>query len=52
MLPSPLPTISNAEPCIGSNMDGFSLVGSRLLVGAMPMEPANAAARSDRISAC
>lgn len=51
-LPIPFPVISNAEPWIGSNMDGFSRVGSRLLVGAMPIDPARAAARSDRISAC
>lgn len=44
--------MSNAEPWMGSNIDGFSRVGSRLLVGAIPMEPARAAARSDRISAC
>lgn len=33
-------------------MDGFSLVGSRLLVGAIPIEPAREAARSERMSAC
>lgn len=37
---------------MSSNIDGFSRVGSRLLVGATPMKPARAAARSDRISAC
>lgn len=51
-IPIPLPVMSKAEPWMGSNMDGFCLVGSRLLVGAMPIEPAKAAARSDRISAC
>ncbi|KAI6748166.1 hypothetical protein HG531_008708 [Fusarium graminearum] len=44
--------MSKADPWMGSNMDGFSRVGSRLLVGAMPIEPARAAARSERISAC
>lgn len=33
-------------------MEGFSRVGSRLLVGAIPIDPARAAARSERISAC
>lgn len=51
-LPIPIPVISKAEPWMGSNMDGFSRVGSRLDVGAIPMDPANAAARSDKISAC
>jgi hypothetical protein len=37
---------------MGSNIDGFWRVGSKLLVGAMPMEPAKAAARSERMSAC
>jgi hypothetical protein len=36
---------------MGSNFDGFSRVGSRLLVGAMPIDPARAAAKSDNISA-
>lgn len=44
--------MSNADPWIGSNIDGFSLVGSRLLVGAIPIDPARAAARSERMSAC
>ncbi|KAI7498770.1 hypothetical protein KC357_g101 [Hortaea werneckii] len=42
---TPFPVMSNAEPWIGSNMLGFCLVGSRLDVGAMPIEPARAAAR-------
>ena len=37
---------------MGSNMLGFSRVGSRFDVGAMPMEPARAAAKSERMSAC
>jgi hypothetical protein len=32
-------------------MEGNFLVGSRLDEGAMPIDPANAAARSDRMSA-
>lgn len=51
-LATPLPVMSNAEPWMGSNIDGFSRLGSRLLVGAMPIEPARAAAKSERISAC
>ena len=51
-IPIPFPVMSNADPWMGSNIDGFSLVGSRLLVGAIPIDPARAAARSDRISAC
>lgn len=47
----PLPAISGAEPWIGSNMEGFLRVGSRLEEGAMPILPASAAARSERISA-
>ena len=48
----PLPVMSKAEPWIGSNIDGASRSGLRLAVGAMPSEPASAAARSDRMSAC
>jgi len=51
-LPIPIPVMSNAEPWMGSNMDGFSRVGSRLDVGAIPILPARAAARSERMSAC
>jgi hypothetical protein len=51
-VPIPIPVISKADPWIGSNIEGFSRVGSRLLVGAIPIEPASAAARSERISAC
>jgi hypothetical protein len=36
--------MSGAEPCTGSNIDGCSRVGSRFADGAMPMEPATAAA--------
>lgn len=48
----PCPEMSGAEPWIGSNMDGYCLVGSRFDDGAIPVEPARAAARSDRMSAC
>jgi hypothetical protein len=48
----PNPVISKADPWIGSNMEGFSRVGSRLEVGAIPILPARAAARSERMSAC
>lgn len=48
----PFPVMSNAEPWMGSNMLGFWRVGSRFDVGAIPMDPASAAARSERMSAC
>ena len=44
--------MSKAEPWIGSNIEGVVRSGLRLAVGAMPSEPASAAARSDRMSAC
>ena len=44
-LAMPLPVMSNAEPWIGSNIDGPRRSGSRFAVGAMPNEPASAAAR-------
>src|SRR5512145_470981 len=50
-LATPLPVMSNAEPWIGSNIDGNLRSGFRFAVGAMPSEPESAAARSDRISA-
>src|SRR6185295_2258334 len=51
-LASPLPMMSNAEPWIGSNIEGKRRSGSMLAVGAMPRLPASAAARSLRMSAC
>lgn len=39
------------EPWIGSNMEGYCRVGSRLDDGAIPIDPARAAARSERMSA-
>ena len=50
-LAMPLPVMSKAEPWIGSNMEGVLRSGLRFAVGAMPSEPASAAARSDRMSA-
>jgi len=46
----PLPAMSNALPWIGSNIDGERRSGSIFPVGAMPSDPASAAARSDRAS--
>jgi hypothetical protein len=51
-LAMPLPAMSKAEPWIGSNLEGKRRSGSRFAVGAMPSEPASAAARSERMSAC
>lgn len=48
----PILVISKAKPWIGLNIEGFSLVGSRLLVGVILIDPASVAARSERISAC
>src|SRR6516165_8816028 len=50
-LATPLPVMSKAEPWIGSNIDGASRSGLILAVGAMPSDPAKAAARSERMSA-
>ena len=46
----PWPAMSGADPCTGSNIDGNSRSGFRLPDGAMPIEPATAAARSLRMS--
>ncbi|MOA48384.1 hypothetical protein D3C78_1711200 [compost metagenome] len=51
-LATPLPVMSNAEPWIGSNIEGNLRDGFRLAVGAIPRLPDSAAARSDRMSAC
>ena len=51
-LAMPLPAMSNAEPWIGSNIDGNLRSGFRFAVGAMPRLPDRAAARSERMSAC
>ena len=37
---------------MGSNIEGASRSGLMFAVGAIPSEPANAAARSDKMSAC
>ena len=49
-LAKPCPAMSRAEPCTGSNIDGCWRVGSRLALAAMPIDPATAAVRSDRMS--
>src|ERR1017187_9488157 len=46
----PFPAMSGAEPCTGSNMEGYCRSGLRLAEGANPMEPTTAAPRSDKIS--
>src|SRR4051794_32043661 len=51
-LAMPLPVMSNAEPWIGSNIEGKRRCGSILPVGATPRLPASAPARSERMSAC
>jgi len=49
-LAMPLPAMSGAEPCTGSNMDGCSFSGLMLPPGAIPIDPAIAGPRSDRMS--
>src|SRR6185503_2477068 len=44
------PAMSGAEPCTGSNSDGYSRSGLMLAEGAMPMVPAHAGPRSERMS--
>ncbi|MNC69999.1 hypothetical protein D3C75_1207590 [compost metagenome] len=44
------PKMSGAEPCTGSNNDGNRRSGSMLAEGAIPMVPAQAGPRSERIS--
>src|SRR5579871_2694403 len=39
-----------AEPCTGSNIDGYSRSGLMLPEGAMPIEPTTAGPKSDRMS--
>ena len=41
-LAMPLPAMSGAEPCTGSNIDGNSRSGLRLADGAMPIVPVTA----------
>ena len=45
-----LPKISGAEPCTGSNSEGKLRSGLRLAEGAIPIVPAQAGPRSDRMS--
>ncbi len=42
--------MSGAEPCTGSNIDGYSRSGFRFADGAMPMVPVAAGPRSERMS--
>src|SRR5690606_11236958 len=49
-LATPLPAMSGADPCTGSNIDGYRRSGLRFAEGAMPMLPATAAPRSVRMS--
>ena len=49
-LTMPLPAMSGAEPCTGSNMDGKRRVGSRFALAARPMLPTRMAERSLRMS--
>ncbi len=49
-LATPLPATSGAEPCTGSNIDGYVPSGLILVEGTMPMEPATAGPRTERIS--
>ncbi len=49
-LAMPRPAMSGAEPCTGSNIDGYSRSGLMLADGAMPIEPTQAGPRSDRMS--
>ena len=49
-LARPVPTMSGAEPCTGSNSDGPVRSGLRLAEAARPMPPVTAPARSVRMS--
>ena len=46
----PWPAISGAEPCTGSNMDGCLRSGLIFPLGAIPIDPTKAAARSESMS--
>ena len=46
----PVPTMSGAEPCTGSNIDGPVRAGLRLADEASPMPPLTAPPRSVRMS--
>jgi hypothetical protein len=47
---TPLPAISGAEPCTGSNIEGKRRDGSRLALAASPILPTTMAEMSLRIS--
>src|SRR5207253_1630137 len=49
-LAMPWPAISGADPCTGSNIEGYSRSGLRLADGAIPMVPVTAGPRSERMS--
>ena len=49
-LQMPRPAMSGAEPCTGSNIDGKRRSGLMFAEGAMPMVPAMAGPRSERMS--
>jgi hypothetical protein len=49
-LAMPLPAMSGAEPCTGSNIEGNSRSGLMLAEGAMPMVPVHGGPRSERMS--
>ena len=46
----PLPAMSGAEPCTGSNSDGNVRSGLMFADGAMPIVPHTAGPRSERMS--
>ncbi len=50
-LTTPLPAMSGAEPCTGSNIEGNRRCGSRLALAARPMLPMMMAEMSLRMSA-
>src|SRR5215469_10904251 len=45
-----LPAMSGADPCTGSNMEGYSRSGLRFPEGARPIDPTTPAPRSDKMS--
>ena len=49
-LAMPRPAMSGAEPCTGSNMEGWVRAGFRFALGARPRLPVIAAARSVTMS--
>src|SRR6185312_3031434 len=49
-LAMPLPAMSGAEPCTGSNIEGYLRSGLMFPDGATPIEPVSAGPRSERMS--